>query len=391
MNRKKLKILLVYDVSYPHVEGGGQRRLYEIARRLAEEGHEISWLCFKTWSGEADVIISDCIKYIGIPGFKGLYRRDGSRRRMEPIEFLVALFKSKTILNDYNIVWSGQWPIIHLFWLLTFSGKLSTVRLVVDWWEVWGLTWFKYSKFLGLIGYFLEKYFINLISSRGDLILISPASYFLAKNITPDGNFWLIQNGIDLRSIQKVTAYKESKFDLIYFGRLKDHKRVDLLLDALAILKKTYSITLSAAIVGDGPEMKNLVDRSRQLSLSSDVRFFGSIPSSDHVYSILKSSKIFVNPSIKEGGGSITLFESFACGIPVIAFLCKDGIDPSLFGDFVNDCLCRSVSSSALAERIFNLISKPTVLESLQYKVRAEAEKYDWNLIKDQYLSIFLR
>ena len=58
MNRKKLKILLVYDVSYPHVEGGGQRRLYEIARRLAEEGHEISWLCFKTWSGDARIIVT---------------------------------------------------------------------------------------------------------------------------------------------------------------------------------------------------------------------------------------------------------------------------------------------------------------------------------------------
>ena len=31
MQNKKLKLLIVYDVSYPSIEGGGQRRFYEIA------------------------------------------------------------------------------------------------------------------------------------------------------------------------------------------------------------------------------------------------------------------------------------------------------------------------------------------------------------------------
>jgi glycosyltransferase involved in cell wall biosynthesis len=389
MDNGKLKILLVYDVSYPHVEGGGQRRMFEVAKRLAKDGHHVSWLCFRTWDDNVENLNENGINYIGISGFRGLYRGDGSRRRLEPVEFFIALLRSRINFREFDVVWSGQWPLLHLVWWLSFPNKLGQAKLVVDWWEIWGGTWFKYSKLFGLVGYLFEKFLIDRISNKGNLVLISPGSFARAKSLVPNGRMYLINNGIDSQTIIDAKCMSEDGFDIAFVGRLKNHKRVDLLLSSMGILKDRYNLTLTAAIVGDGPEMSRLVNHSKDLGLESRVKFFGSISSNDQVYGILKSCKISVNPSIKEGGGSITLFESYAAGLPVLAFACEDGIDPELFSDFGSTCLCKEVSAEALAESINSLLCNSSLLESMKSRVRLEARQYDWEIITDQYRTLF--
>lgn len=112
------KILIIYDVSYPHINGGGQRRFWEVARRLLSQGFEIDWICFKTWPEESSVIENDGIRYIGLSGYKGLYQKNGRRRILEPIEFVVALARHKVDLKKYDVIWTGQWPLTHLIWWL---------------------------------------------------------------------------------------------------------------------------------------------------------------------------------------------------------------------------------------------------------------------------------
>ena len=38
---EKMKIALVYDAIYPYIKGSGEKRLYEIGRRLAKKGHQV--------------------------------------------------------------------------------------------------------------------------------------------------------------------------------------------------------------------------------------------------------------------------------------------------------------------------------------------------------------
>ena len=383
------KILLVYDVSYPHIEGGGQRRMYEVGCRLVAKGYRIDWICFKTWEQKANILKVNGIRYIGLPGFRGLYRRDGSRRRMEPIEFLISLLRYNVNLDNYDVVWSGQWPLLHILWWLFKPKSFRRARLVVDWWETLGMTWISYSKLFGPIGLFLEKILIKSISNKGTLVLISPNAYRLARSLAPDGNMSLINNGIDVCAITEAKPISGQSYDISYVGRLKDHKRVDLLIKALAILKNTYNTTLSAAIIGDGPEMLGLLQLADDVGVIGQVSFFGALSSNSKVHSILKSSKIFVNPSTKEGGGSITLFEAFASGLPAVAFLCPDGIDPELVGDFKSGRLCSTVSADALADCIYSLINDSALLSTLQSGALNEAKKYDWTVIVDSYVSLF--
>ncbi len=47
-----LKIAIVSDVVYPYSKGGGEKRIYEISKRLAERGHEVTIYCMKWWKGD---------------------------------------------------------------------------------------------------------------------------------------------------------------------------------------------------------------------------------------------------------------------------------------------------------------------------------------------------
>jgi glycosyltransferase involved in cell wall biosynthesis len=385
----KHKVLIVYDVSYPSIDGGGQRRLYEIASRLIDRGEvEVDWVCFQTWKSEEENQKNSKIKYIGIPGFNGLYNKSGSRRILEPIEFLYALHKAKIDYTNYDVIWSGQWPILHLIsW--SFNKNIRN-KLVVDWWEFWGKTWFSYSKYVGWIGYLIEKFILARITKFSKLVTISNTSQMEIKDLLKSSkNLQLIDNGIDSSLLNEISTKSNKIYDLGYLGRLKDHKRVDLLIKSIKWIEDHKGQKLNLVVLGDGPERNNLENLTHQLEINERINFKGAISSNHKVYTTLAQSKVFVNPSTKEGGGSITLFESFALGLPAIAFECKDGIDPDLIGNNVRGLLVNEVSYQALGESISSLINNKSKLEKMSIMALSYSKKYHWDTIADMYLNLF--
>ena len=70
-------------------------------------------------------------------------------------------------------------------------------------------------------------------------------------------------------------------------------------------------------IVGNGPEKDNLEKLVVKLGLNSNVQFIDFIENDSGLYSLIKSSKVFVLPSTREGFGIVAI-EAAACGIPVV-------------------------------------------------------------------------
>jgi len=378
----------VYDVAYPFVEGGGQRRLWEVGTRLADEGHTVDWVSFQSWEGAACKGNINGINYIGLPGYHGLYQKDGSRRRIEPLEFLFALWTSKIRFSDYDCIWSGQWPMAHFVWWLLWPRSIGTTRLVVDWWEIWGATWFRYSRLVGWLGYALERTLVKLLASRGTLVLVAPSALRKARLMSPDGNMELIHNGIDLDFFLRQEQIART-WDVVSLGRLKNHKRIDLLLYALDYLNRCHGLRLTTVIVGDGPEKDALMHLAEKLNLTKQVYFAGAVASNEDAYGFLRSSKVFVNPSTKEGGGSITVLEAFASGLPVLAFDCPDGIDPELVQDGFAGKLVRTVSSEALGDALREIFCDERQMRHLQAGALECSLDFDWAKISRSYYELF--
>lgn len=383
MNTGKGSLALVYDVAYPFVEGGGQKRMFEVASRLAASGWNITWYTLHTWDGPATINAHGII-YRGLEGSTDFYTESGRRSIREALSFGRAAWVVRNEIRRHPVLWCGQWPYFHLFAL----APGYTGRLVVDWWETWGDHWYEYLGASGLVGKIIESAAARLLSRLGVLVTITSMGRddALRAGARPEG-VAIIPNGISFAEIQSVSAGKD-KADVVYAGRLKDHKNVDHILHALAIVRDRHELSLTASIIGDGPERDRLEFLARQLRLESKVSFLGVLPTAD-MLAVIKAAGVFVHPSTKEGGGSITLIEANACGVPVVIYRHPNGIDPSLIEIGVNGWVEDEVTPNALAARLHAIMRDRVALSSMRNDCESHARESDWATLAGRYETLF--
>ncbi len=146
-------------------------------------------------------------------------------------------------------------------------------------------------------------------------------NYFIRNRHIPPQKISTIHYGVDLNRFQKSgkTIRKElglSDQDVIIsvVGHLSDVKGHTFLLKASPFLIRKNS-RVQLVFAGDGPEKASLEQEAKTLGIREHVHFLGV---RSDVPDILRSSDIFVLPSIYEGLPNVIL-EAMASGLPVVA------------------------------------------------------------------------
>ena len=103
---------------------------------------------------------------------------------------------------------------------------------------------------------------------------------------------------------------------VVTVGRLTAQKRVDLLLEAFAVLARRGR-RHRLLIVGDGPERAPLERRATALGVADRVRFEGRVEPA-RVPETIADADVFVFTGVGEGFG-LAAAEALALGIPVVA------------------------------------------------------------------------
>ena len=107
----------------------------------------------------------------------------------------------------------------------------------------------------------------------------------------------------------------EKDIDVLFVGNLVAVKRLDRLLDAVALLGGRRP-DLKVSLVGDGVLRRELEGRAARLGLRGRVRFEGARPF-EEVVSWLRRARLMVMTSEMEGLPQ-AMIESMSCGVPVI-------------------------------------------------------------------------
>jgi len=182
----------------------------------------------------------------------------------------------------------------------------------------------------------------------------------------------VIPNGIDFKGISEITPSNRES-DVIFAGRLIKEKNVDLLIKSIKRIKKEIP-HISCIIIGDGPERNNLERLIHELSLENNILMTGFIKEHEQVLSYMKSSKVFVSPSTREGFGIASL-EANACGLPVITVNHPQNAICSLVTNGENGLICE-FSEEDIAKKILEVTDNK---HSLSSKCIGFARNFDWD------------
>ncbi len=125
---------------------------------------------------------------------------------------------------------------------------------------------------------------------------------------------WNCLNDADykLSGGEQQVAQNDRTIRVLYIGRLYRDKKMNLLIEAAAILKDR-NVTFVVDIVGEGPELAATKEKSHALKLNDVVRFHGA-KYDDDLTQYLNNADIGVIPS----WAGLSAIQYMAAGIPVI-------------------------------------------------------------------------
>jgi glycosyltransferase involved in cell wall biosynthesis len=361
-----MKIAFVYDAIYPWVKGGIEKRVWELAVRLSKKGHDVHLFGMKYWEGE-DTILHDGVVLHGVCPAKKLYQ--GSRRSIcQALYFSIHLI-SPLMKEKFDIIDCQQFPYFSCFFA-KIPSVLNKIPLVITWHEIWGDYWYDYLGWKGIFGKITERLVAGLTSEN---IAVSRTTEKNLNKLGIHDGIKIIPNGVDLEKIKSISPSLVSS-DVIFAGRLIKEKNVDLLLHAfhLFLLKHPDHVMM---IIGEGPEKDAVTTLIYKLHLEDNVRFIGFLEFHEEIIAYMKSSKICVLPSTREGFG-ITALEALASGLPVVTIDHK----ANAIGDLItknNGFLC-FFSADDLASKIHMGLSH---YSEMRNACIVSAGSSDWNQI----------
>jgi len=365
----RMKIAIVYDVIYPYVKGGVEKRVWELAVRLSRRGHDVHLYGMKFWEGN-DIVNREGVTLHGVCPAQNLYV-GGRRTIRQAISFGIALF-FRLRGDTYDIIDCQQFPYFSCIAAKCSTGFKKT-PLVITWHEVWGQYWYTY---LGIVGFFGKCIEWGVSRLAPDTVAVSATTAKNLRKLNPRINARIIPNGVDLERINSIRPHDETT-DIIFVGRLIREKNVDLLVRAMDILSRTNK-ECQALIIGEGPERDTIMRLIHELSLESRVHIIGFRDDHDEIIARMKSAKICVLPSTREGFG-IAALEALACGLPVITVDHPANAIRDLITE-QNGKLC-TLSADDLAVTISGMLARYTEMKNACV---ASAETFDWDRIASE-------
>jgi glycosyltransferase involved in cell wall biosynthesis len=350
--RPRVLIVNWRDIRNPEA-GGAEVHLQEVSRRLVRDGFAVVQYSH-AYPGAPTAEIIDGVEIHRIGG---------------------------AFLFNYT-VWFGirEWVKRHrIDVVLDDSNKIpfllplrSPVPVLARFHHLFGTAVFRETGFLRALYVWLFEALIGPVYRRAPVITVSESTRreLAAKGIL---DVTIAPNAID-KSLYRARegAAKEPGL-VLHIGRLKKYKRLDLLLEAIALVRREFP-GARLLIGGAGDYRAALEARARALGLGEGAVFLGRVSDEEKV-GLYNRAQVFVNSSLKEGWG-LTTIEANACGTPVVATDVPGLRDSVLHGE--TGFLVPFGDAKAFAGSILAILRDPALAARLRARALEWAGSHDW-------------
>ena len=171
--------------------------------------------------------------------------------------------------------------------------------------------------------------------------------------------------------IEIIKSKKGTKDKVVTFlGRITMQKGPEYFVEAAAkVLAKTNKVRFVMA--GSGDMMNQMIRLVAQRGISDKFHFTGFMKGTQ-VYEVLKSSDVYVMPSVSEPFG-ISPLEAMQCGVPTIISKqsgCAEILEKAIKTDYWD--------IEAMADFMYSIITYPSMAEYLKVEGKAEVDQITW-------------
>jgi glycosyltransferase involved in cell wall biosynthesis len=364
----KVLVLNWQDRENPQA-GGAEIHLHEVFGRLAGRGHEVT-LVSSGWPGADERAELDGMEVHRVGG-RYTFNVVGPlyyRRRLSHRDFDV-------LIEDLNKV-----PLFAPLW-----ARHPTALLVH---HLFGTIAFQEASFpMAAATWLLERPLGRAYRGVPAMAVSRSTARDLASRGLPEEEITVIPNGVDLALYRPDPGTE--RYDtptLLYLGRLKRYKRVDLPIRALAALREG-GVAARLVIAGAGDHDGALRALTAELGLGDVVEFRGFV-SQDEKLELFRRAWVHILTSPKEGWG-ITNLEAAACGTPTVASDSPGLRDSVVDGE--TGFLVPHGRVDLLAARIRTLIEEAALRAELGANARAFAQRFTWDRAAEETESFLSR
>lgn len=365
LGNKNILILNWRDTKHI-LAGGAENYVYELARHWIKAGHRVTIFCGNDGQSPRNEII-DGVEIIRRGGFYFVY-------------FWAFLYYWLQFRGKYDCIIDSQNGVPFFAPLYAKEPIYALMHHVHQ-----KVFWHSLPKHLAFIASALEKYLMPLAYRNTKFITVSESSKRAMIDLgLGRAGIEIVYPGIDLMRL--VPGDKSDAPIVLYLGRLKSYKSIDVLIRAFAAVASEIP-SAELIIAGSGEEEAHLRDTARNLALNGQVKFLGKVSEVEKV-NLLQKAWVFVNPSLMEGWG-ITTLEANACGTPVIASDVpglRDSVQNTNTGFLVP-----YGEKQELSDKIIELLRNQEKRKQMSQNAHDWAKQFDWGKSSEQFLSAIIK
>jgi len=336
--------------------GGAENYVMSVCRRLVERGYPTTLVC----------------------------RRPHGMPREDSIDGVRVLRMGSKFTLYVHVAWAyaahlrGEYDVIveSINGVPFFSPLYAHIPVIAIVHHITGRIFFEELPLpLALLGYFAERSIPLMYrsavlaavseSTRGEMVRLG------ARDVVITGE------GIELPE-RLPPVSREPEPTIIYLGRVKRYKRLELLIEACHMLRERHP-RLSLWVVGTGDALETTRHMVMQRRWDEWVVFYGFADERTKS-ELLSRAWVFATPTSKEGFG-LTVIEANAHRLPAVGFDVP-GIRDSI-RDGYSGLLVKEQSAHALSRALDRIVSDDGLREKLSWGAAQWARRFSWDAVTD--------
>ncbi len=352
-----MRVCLVYDHVFPQTIGGTERWLRDLATKLAELDHEVTYLTMRHWHSSPKPVLPG-VNVLGLVDPGRVYGRE-RRTFGPPLRFGLAVGRHLARHgSEYDVVHTAAFPYFPLL-AAGAARRRGEYRIIAEWHEVWTRTyWRRYAGAVGgTIGWIVQRACVRVpqqafCSSRMHAARLVAEGYRGEPIVLP---------GLYAGPTELSVAEEVDPALVVYAGRHVPEKRIGALVRAFARARQRRP-ELRLELYGDGPERAGIEALVRDLAVDGSVKIAGT-RHEDEVAQALGRAACLATASEREGYGLVVV-EAAARGTPSVVVDGPENAAIELVADGVNGAIAPSAEPDDLADAILRVVEAGPALRA---------------------------